>query len=180
MKTLFVLDDHDDLAHRLVKLVEGRKLDVIHVRCVEDGVNAARVLADKNKPEVLAILDMMLPITREDLAALDAALLKREKVMSRLFRNGVKPRRMEPAAMQQLGDLDEELRHSCELYGGIAFLLESVHAIAGWRVVILSAHSIVELKDMIPPEVRVERFFEKPCLYDDLVDLVIEFAGTET
>ena len=121
---------------------------------------------------------MMLPTTRTDLSALDATLSVKHKLMSRLVKleRGVEPDR---ADLQRLSELNDQMGSLCATYGGIDFLLEAGEDIAGWQIVIFSAHSRLCLQEMIPPGVRVDRYIEKSCLFDEWESVVMEYVAAE-
>ena len=183
-KTVFVLEDNQDLLNDIKE--EARRIgwEVRAARCVEE----ASELAEKVGREMhAALIDLMVPMTRTALSTLDELLQKR---MDFVLKRTNKGRSLNlsadelVAARQELTAIDAKIQECVEPEGGRLFLAEATKAklSAYWEIVVFSARDKTKdgldtrMEASLPPGKEIV-WLHKPVPPDELTRLLQRLAN---
>lgn len=173
MKAIFILDDEKYVAEKIRHLFADKEIEIIHARSVERGVRLANELANRTN-HVLAILDMMLPMTERALHQHETIMEERNHIVASLSRRGEHLSANE-SELWKLRKCDARLSSQVSPDGGIQFLENMKERIQGWKIIVHSASSLERIRLMIPDGIQVYQCVEVPCDPEVIFGMVDEF-----
>lgn len=182
-KTLFVLEDNQDLLSDIEDEAKSSGWVVHAARCVED---ARRLAVEKGKQARAALIDLMVPVKRDALRTLDQLLRKRmEFVLGQTHRGKKLNLSVDELleARQGLAAIDARIQECVEPEGGRLFLAEATRdkLADDWEIVIFSARDQTKddlgrrVMDSVPSGKMVS-WLHKPVPPDELTTLLSRLA----
>lgn len=171
-KVVFVLNDSDAILEGISSVCESLDVRVVTSQCVVEAVQLARTLASKGT-NVLAFVDLLLPMSLPDLKALRKVSKDRETFMRGVFadRANLKQGQLEVSEALLMG-FDSSLINT---EGGVEFLRESSAWTKEWRIVILSAASGERILKSRETGIEVWRVLSVPFPADGIEAVIAEF-----
>ena len=173
-KVVFVLNDDDEMLEMLIELCRFLNVRVVTSQCVVEGVQLAEKLAATGD-DVLAFVDLMLPLSLSDLNAVRKALEGRRRIVQRRLeaRDDQEHRLCE--GTKEIVAFDYQIRLLIDAEGGLTFLRESRWWTQPWRIVIMSASPGKFISKSREVGIDVWMVLRVPFSPDDFVAVVTEF-----
>ena len=177
-RVVFVLNDSDEMLKELSSICGSLEVRVLTSQCVVEAVKLARKLAATGA-DVLAFVDLMLPVSLSDLDALRKVIEVRHRLTQRLLADGAD--RVQPLmeARKELEAIDFQIMEHIDAEGGLKFLRESSPWIEGWQIVIMSAASFERTSKSREMGISVQKILSVPVSPDELESVVVEFLRGE-
>lgn len=173
-KTVFLLNDDDQMLEILFKLCRSLNVRVVTSQCVVEAVKLAEKLAATGT-EVLAFVDLMVPLSLSDLYALRKALEGRRRAVQRCLVAGADREQRLREAREEIDAFDLQTRDLIDAEGGLTFLRESSRWIQEWRIVIMSVASNEFISKSREAGIEVWQVLSVPFPRDDFEAVVAEF-----
>ena len=138
---VLVLEDNREILEQLKRMAKRADFEFKGVRSVDEAVNFARLANGK----IGAVLvDMMVPLSENDVLALDLLILKRDELLGELIpADGQEPQKDAQVLVgKKLDEVDAKINHLVRINGGITFLEQAKQYLPPNRIVILTTRDI--------------------------------------
>lgn len=172
-KVVFVLNDSDAILEDFSSICESLEVRVVTSQCVVEAVKRARKLASTGA-DVLAFVDLMVPVSLPDLSALRKITKEREKFLHGIFADRADTKQRLLEAREALMVFDSQTMGPIH-EGGLTFLRESSAWIKEWRIVIVSAASDERISKSRDTGIPVWKVLSVPVNPRCLMEVVTEF-----